>query len=111
MHYLLQGTPRVGHACALLPASGVFKIASLRSMYILVCSNMGPSGGMAPGTSPYPEGARPGPVRGPRAAYGRRKGPPRRRVGHPGPAGRGEPEFSRDIARPARVGGQRLGYE
>ena len=71
---------------------------------------MGPRGGMAPGTSPYPEGARPGPVRGPRAAYGRRIGPPRRRVGHPGPAGRGEPEFSRDVARPARVGGQRLGY-
>ena len=94
MRHLLQGTPRVGHACALLPASGVFKIASLRSMCNLVCSNMGPSGGMAPGTSPYPEGARPGPVRGPCAAYGRRKGPPRRRVGHPGPAGRGEPEGS-----------------
>ena len=62
---------------------------------------MGLIGGMAQNPYPLPEGASPGPVRVPRGT-----GPPHRRVGHPGPAGGGEPGFGRDRHRPARVRGQ-----
>lgn len=66
-----QGAPRLGFACALLPASGVYQNAPLRDLQIMACVNMGLRGGMAPNTSTHFKGASSGPVRGPRAS-GRR---------------------------------------
>ena len=82
---MLPGTTRVGHTFPVFPTSGMLKNAPLRRLLLMACTNMGPIGGMAKSTSPLPEGARPGPVRGP-LSHAR----------HPGPAGGGEPGLYRD---------------